>query len=125
MQCVVVRERRMTSDEVEGELAKRDARAEGAEGRAVDSESALEQARRECEWAKDAAARAREELAAKHRQMVRRRTRLRDACDPSAMGDTYMHASCMCRRTDFVGWSCLLRRDQSCSRCGRMCKADR
>jgi hypothetical protein len=70
MQCVVVRQRRMTSEDVEAELTKRDTRAEELEGKAVIGESALEQLKLECSWAMDAYKRAKEELAARKTQKV-------------------------------------------------------
>jgi hypothetical protein len=60
----------MTSEEVEAELAKRDRKAEDFEGKAILGESALEQLKLECDWAKDAYKRAKEELATRKTQMV-------------------------------------------------------
>jgi hypothetical protein len=60
----------MTSEDVEAELAKRDAKAEDLEGKVVLAESALEQLKLECSWAKDSYKRAKEELAARRTQMV-------------------------------------------------------
>jgi transcriptional regulator of nitric oxide reductase len=70
-QVVVAKGRRLTSDEVEAELDKRDARAEALEGRAVVGESALEQLHLEVEWARDAARRAKEEAAANRTRTAR------------------------------------------------------
>ena len=66
----MVRQRRLTSDEVEAELEKRERHAEHLEGRAVVGESALAQAQLECDWARDAAQRAQSEVASKRTQEV-------------------------------------------------------
>ena len=71
VQCVVVKSRRLTSEEVEAELDKRDARLEAVEGRAVIGEAAAEQLRLECDWVKDAHKRAQGELEAKRTKTVR------------------------------------------------------